>query len=110
MDFKECPPYQEGVISGTYQRSHKSYFQEPPVLDSLTNAGKLVQIFLPKQADMDTILKMIQRNVPKVMHLPITVKEIQTGYLISPHFKDLYLYLAQNKLPSTKQQFRRWKY
>ena len=36
------------------------------------------------------------------MHLPITVKEIQTGYLISPYFKDLYLYLAQNKLPSRK--------
>ena len=30
------------------------------------------------------------------------VKEIQAGYLISPYFKDLYLYLAQNKLPSTK--------
>ena len=29
------------------------------------------------------------------------MKEIQTGYLISPYFKDLYLYLAQNKLPST---------
>ena len=36
------------------------------------------------------------------MHLPVTVKEIQAGYLISPYFKDLYLYLAQNKLPSTK--------
>ena len=36
------------------------------------------------------------------MHLPITVKEIQAGYLISSHFKDLYLYLAQNKLPNTK--------
>ena len=36
------------------------------------------------------------------MHLPITVKEIQAGYLISPYFKDLYLYLAQNKLPNTK--------
>ena len=30
------------------------------------------------------------------------MKEIQAGYLISPYFKDLYLYLAQNKLPSTK--------
>ena len=36
------------------------------------------------------------------MHLPVTVKEIQTLYLGSPYFKDLYLYLAQNKLPSTK--------
>ena len=30
------------------------------------------------------------------------MKEIRAGYLISPYFKDLYLYLAQNKLPSTK--------
>ena len=30
------------------------------------------------------------------------MKEIQAGYLISPYFKDLYLYLAENKLPSTK--------
>ena len=36
------------------------------------------------------------------MHLPVTVKEIQAGYLISPYSKDLYLYLAQNKFPSTK--------
>ena len=30
------------------------------------------------------------------------MKELQAGYLISPYFKDLYLYLAQNILPSTK--------
>ena len=37
------------------------------------------------------------------MYLPVIVTEIQTGYLMSPYFKDLYLYLAQNKLPSTKK-------
>ena len=30
------------------------------------------------------------------------IKEIQAGYLTSPYFKDLYLYLAQNKLPSKR--------
>ena len=45
---------------------------------------------------------MIQRKVLNGMHLPVTIKEIQAGYLISPYFKDIYLYLAQNKLPSTK--------
>ena len=34
--------------------------------------------------------------------MPVTIKEIQAGYLVSPYFKDIYLYLAQNKLPSTK--------
>ena len=37
----------------------------------------------------------------------MTVKEIQSGYLISPHFKDIYLYLAQNKLPSTKAAIKK---
>ena len=30
------------------------------------------------------------------MHLPLTIKEIQAGYLTSSFFKDLYRYLAQN--------------
>ena len=34
------------------------------------------------------------------MHLPVTVKEIQAGYLISQYFKDISV-LAQNRLPST---------
>ena len=36
------------------------------------------------------------------MHLPVTVKEIQAVYIISPYFQDLCLYLAQNKLPNMK--------
>ena len=34
------------------------------------------------------------------MHLPLTIKEIQVGYLRSPYFEDFYLFLLQNKLPS----------
>ena len=33
------------------------------------------------------------------MHLPLTIKEIQAGYLASTFFKDLYKYLAQNVMP-----------
>ena len=68
----------------------------------LINTGRLVQKFLLKEDDIDKILKIIQRKVPKVIHLPVIVKEIQAGYLISPYFKDLYLYVAQNQLPSPK--------
>ena len=35
------------------------------------------------------------------------VKEVQAGYLCSPYFKDLYLYLSQNKLPSSKSVIRK---
>ena len=33
------------------------------------------------------------------MHIPLTIKEIQAGYLTSLFFKDLYRYLAQNIMP-----------
>ena len=35
----------------------------------------------------------------KGTHLPLTIKEIQSGYLTSLFFKDLYRYLAQNVMP-----------
>ena len=50
------------------------------------------------------MLEVIQRKVLKGTHLPVEVKEIQAGYLYSPHFKDIYLYLSQNRLPSSKHQ------
>ena len=53
-DCKENSPFQEGVISETYQRPDKSYFQEPQELANLVNTGKLAQKFLLKQTDTDT--------------------------------------------------------
>ena len=52
--------------------------------------------------DIDKILGIIQRKVLKGTHLLIKIKEIQAGYLCNPYFKDLYLYLSQNKIPSSK--------
>ena len=34
-------------------------------------------------------------------------KEILAGYLVSSYFKDIYLYLAQNKLPSNKMAMKK---
>ena len=36
----------------------------------------------------------------------VTIKEIQAGYLSSSYFKDIYFYLVQNKLPSSKTVIR----
>ena len=73
----------------------------------MINTGRLVQEFLPKQADIDKILNVIEWNKLKGMHLSVTIKEIQVGHLISSYFKDIYLYLAQNMLPSSKTVIRK---
>ena len=63
--------------------------------------------YLPKQADIDKMLEVIQRKVLKGTHLPVKIKEIQAAYLHSSYFKDVYLYLSQNKLPSSKVALKR---
>ena len=107
FDFEENSPFQKGVMSETFQRTDKSFFQNPKDLGDLINKENLVHRFLPKQTDIDKILEVIQRKVLKGTHLPVEVKEIQVGYLHSPYFKDLYHYLLQNRIPSSKSAIKK---
>ena len=59
------------------------------------------------ETDIDKILEIIRKKVLKGMHLPLTIKEIQAGYLNSSYFKDIYIYLAQNRLPCKKAAIKR---
>ena len=102
VEFEENSPHQEGIVSESYKRPDTSLIQDPPELHDLIDTSKLIQKFLPKQADIDKILDIIKRKVLKGTHLPLIIKEFQAGYLTSPYFKDLYLYLVQNKLPNKK--------
>ena len=90
-----------------FQSRYKTFLQDSKELNDLINTGNLLQKFLPKQTDIHKILKVIQRKVLKGTHLPVEIKEIQAGYLTSTHFKDIYLYLSQNKLPTSKTAIRK---
>ena len=102
LDFEEKSPHQEGIITETYESRGQSYIEETQELADLVNTSKLIKKYLPKQTDIDKILDVIKRKALKGTHLPLTIKEIQAGYLTSPFFKDLYRYLTQNKLPSKR--------
>ena len=94
LDIEENSPHQEGTITETYVAQDKSYLEQTQELIKVVNTSKLVQRHLPKQADIDKILNIIKRKVLKGTHLPITIKEIQAGYLASLFFRDLYKYLV----------------
>ena len=94
-------------MSKTFQRLGKSFFQNPKKLGEVINKENLIHKFLPSQADIDKILKIIQRKVLRDTHLPVEFKEIQVGYLQSPYFIDLYQYLLQNKLQSSKAAIKK---
>ena len=106
-EIEENLPFQEGIISEIYERPDNSYVQEPQELTDLIDTTKLIQKYLPKQMDIDKILDIIKRKVLKGTHLPLMVKEIQAGYLTRSYFKDLYLFISQNKLPSKRSSIKK---
>ena len=65
LDFEENSPFQEGIMSETFQRLHKSFFQNPKELGEIINKENLIHKYLPKQTDIDKILEVIQRKVLK---------------------------------------------
>ena len=99
VDFKENSPHQEGIITEMHVAPDQSYLEQLQELIKLVNTSKVVEKYLPQQADIDKILNIINRKVLKGTQLPLTIKEIQAGYLASSLFKDLYRYLAQNIMP-----------
>ena len=107
IEIEENLPFQESMISEVYERPDKSYFQEPTELKDLIDTNNIIQQFLPKQTDIDKILEVIKKKVLKGMHLPLMIKEIHAGYLSSLYFKDIYLYLAHNRLPNKKAAMKR---
>ena len=107
VEIEENSPFQEGIISEIYERPDTSYVEEPQELKDLIDTTKLIQEFLLKQTDIDMILDIIKKKVLKGTHLPLTIKEIQASYLSSPYFKDLYLFLSQNKLPSKRSAIKK---
>ena len=102
IDFEENSPHQEGIITKMYEHPDKSYLEQPQELSDLVDSTKILHKYLPKQVDIDKILNIIKRKVLKGTHLPLTIKEIQAGYLSSSFFKDLFVYLAHNRLPNRK--------
>ena len=99
LDFEENSSHQEGIILETCINPDQTYFERPQELIDLVNTTKLVQRYLRRQTDIHKVLDVIKRKVLKGTHLPLTIKEIQAGYLTSLHFKDIYIYLVQNILP-----------
>ena len=106
IEIEENSPFQKNIISKVYESPDKSYFQELIELKDLIDTNSIIQ-FLPKQTDIDKIPAIIRKKVLKGTHLPLMIKEIQAGYLNSSYFKDIYLYLAQNRLPAKKALMKR---
>ncbi len=59
---------------------------------------------IPKQEEIDSLLKEFRTKQLPEWKLNLTVSELVNGYLQSPQFKAIYLYIRDNVLPKTIMQ------
>ena len=79
----------------------------PPPLESLLDKAKMAYKFLPKQRDIDRLIAKINKKVLRDTNLCVDLRDLKAAYLTSPHFRDIYLYLLQNRMPLGKGAARR---
>ena len=82
-------------------------FVLPPPLESLLDKAKMAYKFLPKQGDIDRLIAKINKKVLRDTSLCVDLRDLKAAYLTSPHFRDIYLYLLQNRMPLGKGAAKR---
>ena len=82
-------------------------FVLPPLLESLLDKDKMAYKFLPKQGDIDRLIAKINKKVLRDTNLCVDLRDLKAAYLTSSHFRDIYLYLLQNRMPLGKGAARR---
>ena len=77
------------------------------LLESLLDKSKMAYKFLPKQGDIDRLIAKINKKVLRDTNLCVDLRDLKAAYLTSPHFRDIYLYLLQNRMPLGKGAAKR---
>ena len=102
----ELVPHQEKEVKAVFKAPELDDFLLPPILDQVTDST-LMHRYLPKQADIDRIMDQINRKYLAKLQLPYSIRDMQAAYLSSPHFRDIYLSVGMNKMPSKSRSARK---
>ena len=99
-------------ISMNFEANDRSPKETDYILSKLlanqTEDPVLLHKHFPKQTDIDRFLEQInRRTVLRNTHLLGLIRDLEAAYLHGPHFRDIYIYLQQNRVPSNKRLAKR---
>ena len=73
----------------------------PQVLVPIDTPLSIICKHIPRQSDIDKIVKNIETCVIHSLELPIQAQDLVKVYQHSTHFHDIYQYIIDGKLPSS---------
>ena len=99
-------PYDDALVEIEYRCLVGDDFTIPPSLEKQIEQGKLTKRDLPRQAEIDRVMRRINHKVLRNIHLPLTLRDLQAAYLQSLQFRGIYIYLAQNRMPKSRKDVK----
>ena len=103
----ELIPHNDKEVEAVFKTPELDDFLLPPVLGDQITDSTLMYKYLPKQTDIDRIMEQISRKYLTKLQLPFSIRDMQAAYLSSPHFRDIYLSVGMNKMPSKARSARK---
>ena len=97
----------EEVLDPQIRIPDQSDFEISPPLQEIVDPSKITHKFLPKQGEIDRLIKQINKKVLRDTKLNLNLRDLRAAYLQSPHFRDIYLNLTQHKVPLGKGAAKR---
>ena len=73
----------------------------PQALVPIDTPLSIILKHIPRQSDIDKIVKNIETCVIHSLELPIQAQDLIKAYQHSTHFCDIYQYITDGKLPSS---------
>ena len=97
----------EEVLDPEIQIAQLNNFIPPQSLDKVVDLRKTAYKFLPKQGEIDKLLKQIEKKARRDINISNELRDLKGAYVDSPHFRHIYLNLMQGKVPLNKGAARR---
>ena len=98
---------EEEVLDPEIQIPQLKDFVPPQSLDKVVDMSKTAYKFLPKQGEIDRLLKQIEKKVLRDINISNELRDLKAAYMESPHFRDIYINLMNGKVPFNKGAARR---
>ena len=95
-------PLEESSVESMFRSPMKEDFIIPPTLGETLKNKTLLAKNLPKQTDIDRLMKVLNRKILTHSRFPEPMKDLEASYLHSGVFKDIYEYIRYNRLPTNQ--------
>ena len=100
-------PIHDISVEAMFRPPQLADFVLPPTLSEVNKGKTLVAKRMPKQSEIDRLMKHINKKILRDTRYPESLKDLEAAYTSSAAFRDIYIYLRYNRLPTTKQAAKR---